>query len=386
MLVFFLSPVAKIRQLNLGEVNRAWYLSASCVTDGLEETLVTATTAEPPRSAMPAHPAIHAEFLDFRDRSRGLLDPTEIPAELSAGRFVWLDVDRTGVTAEELTALLPDGLVHQPAVARFFAADHGDAVEDGRTVSALSRTDEAIHIRLVGARDVTEGIISEILDVVIMSGLLVTFHQGRCGVLDAVRGDYISDFERHAATPSFLVYEFWDKQIDQFLSVQRRLDEEVETIRLALRQSADEATLTRLADVSSRLLALRKRVLPARRVLEELVARKTTLISEATLEFLGKMIDTLERLLADITANREILESAMNFSLTVMTHRTNLTMNRLAVVSTIFLPLTFLCGVYGMNFEVMPELEWPHSYAVFWVVSAIITVTLTIVLKRARLL
>ena len=114
-------------------------------------------------------------------------------------------------------------------------------------------------------------------------------------------------------------------------------------------------TLTKLASVSGRLLALRKRVLPARRVLEELVSRKTTLVSEATLQFMGNMIGTLERLLADITANREILESAMNFSLTVMTHRTNMTMNRLAVVSTIFLPLTFLCGVYGMNFEVMPE-------------------------------
>jgi len=348
--------------------------------------MIATATAAPPRSAMPAHPAVHAEFLDFRDHSRGLLEPAEISAQIAAGRFVWLDVDRAGVTAGELAALLPDSLAHQSAVAGLLTADHADAVEDGRTVSALSRTDEAIHIRLVGARDVTQGIISELLDVVVMPGLLVTSHRGRCGVLEAVRGDYISDFERHAATPSFLVYEFWDKQIDQFLSVQRRLDEEVETIRLALRQSADEATLTRLADVSSRLLALRKRVLPARRVLEELVARKTTLISEATLEFLSKMIDTLERLLADITANREILESAMNFSLTVMTHRTNLTMNRLAVVSTIFLPLTFLCGVYGMNFEVMPELEWQHSYAMFWVVSAIITVTLTIVLKRARLL
>ena len=98
------------------------------------------------------------------------------------------------------------------------------------------------------------------------------------------------------------------------------------------------------------------------------------------------MIGTLERLLADITANREILESAMNFSLTVMTHRTNLTMNRLAVVSTIFLPLTFLCGVYGMNFEIMPETEWVHGYKMFWIVSAIITTTLTFVLRKARLL
>jgi len=338
------------------------------------------------RSAMSSHPAIHAEFLDLRDRTRGPVKPAEIPAAIAAGRFVWLDADRAAIGAGDLIELLPEGLVGQPPVRQFLEADRGDEPAEDQLVSSLARTDGAIHIRLAGARDAPGGIVSETLQIVITPGLLATFHRGRCGVLEAVRRDYVGDFERHAATPSFLVYEFWDKQVDQFLSVQGRLDEEVETIRLALRRSADEATLTHLADVSSRLLALRKRVLPARRVLEELVARKTTLISEATLEFLAKMIDTLERLLADITANREILESAMNFSLTVMTHRTNMTMNRLAVVSTIFLPLTFLCGVYGMNFEVMPETEWVHGYKMFWIVSAIITVTLTLVLRRARLL
>lgn len=345
-----------------------------------------ATATEPARDTMPAHPAISAEFLDFRDRSRGRLDLDAIPTERAAGRFVWLDVDLSAAHTEDLQSSMPATLISQAPVADLLATGCRQAADDSHTVSSLQRTDDAIHIRLVGARETDHELLSEYLDIVITDGLLATFRHGQSGVLDAVRRDYIGDFERHAATPSFLIYEFWDKQIDQFLTVQSRLDEEVETIRLALRKSADEATLTRLADVSSRLLALRKRVLPARRVLEELVARKTTLVSEATLDFLGKMIDTLERLLADITANREILESAMNFSLTVMTHRTNLTMNRLAVVSTIFLPLTFLCGVYGMNFEVMPELEWRHSYAMFWVVSAIITVTLTIVLRRARLL
>jgi magnesium transporter len=87
-----------------------------------------------------------------------------------------------------------------------------------------------------------------------------------------------------------------------------------------------------------------------------------------------------------IDANREILESAVNLSLTFTAHRTNLTMNRLAVVSTIFLPLTFLCGVYGMNFEIMPEVQWAHGYSYFWILSAVITTTLIIVLRRARLL
>ncbi len=59
---------------------------------------------------------------------------------------------------------------------------------------------------------------------------------------------------------------------------------------------------------------------------------------------------------------------------------------RLAVVSTISLPLTFLCGVYGMNFEVMPEIRWAHGYIYFWVLSSIVTLTLVVLLRRSRLL
>jgi len=348
--------------------------------------LLMISATEPTLTTMPSHPAVRAEFLDFRDRSHGAVALGEIPEQRAAGRFIWIDIDLTAIQPAEIHDLIPACVLENEQVHQILSEDDQRQGTESQRVSTLTRTDDAIRICLIGVRQQESGLSSEQLDIVIGEGLLTTVRHGHSGVLQAVRRDYISDFERHAATPSFLIYEFWDKQIDQFLSAQGRLDEEVEAIRLALRRSADEATLTRLADVSSQLLALRKRVLPARRVLEELVSRKTTLISEATLDFLGKMIDTLERLLADITANREILESAMNFSLTVMTHRTNLTMNRLAVVSTIFLPLTFLCGVYGMNFEVMPELEWQHSYAMFWVVSAIITVTLTIVLKRARLL
>ena len=127
-------------------------------------------------------------------------------------------------------------------------------------------------------------------------------------------------------------------------------------------------------------------MLPVRRALEELTSRKTVLVSEATLPFLAAMIQSLERLLSDIAADREILETALNLSLTVMSHRTNQTMNRLAVVSTIFLPLTFLCGVYGMNFAVMPEIDWAHGYTYFWVLSACITAGVFVFLRRSRLL
>jgi Mg2+ and Co2+ transporter CorA len=98
------------------------------------------------------------------------------------------------------------------------------------------------------------------------------------------------------------------------------------------------------------------------------------------------MIQSLERLLTDIATNREILESALHLSLTVMSHRTNQTMNRLAVVSTIFLPLTFLCGVYGMNFAAIPETSWKYGYLYFWGISSLITAVLVWFLRRSRLL
>ena len=346
--------------------------------------MITAHTLEMPHTTMSSHSNVRAEFLDFRDKSRGDITIAEVSSSIAAGRFVWIDTNLQDQTYSDLKQELPERLANQPPVQNILSSEYQKNIDD--QVSSLHRTDDTLHIRLVGARDSSEAIVSEVLDIVISEGLLATFSDGSSSVLHAVRRDYIRDFEQHAATPSFLLYEFWDKQIEQFLAVQSYLDQEVEATRIALRRAADEATLTKLANVSARLLALRKRVLPARRVLEELVSRKTTLVSEATLQFMGNMIGTLERLLADITANREILESAMNFSLTVMTHRTNLTMNRLAVVSTIFLPLTFLCGVYGMNFEVMPETEWVHGYKMFWIVSAVITVTLTFVLRKARLL
>jgi magnesium transporter len=67
-------------------------------------------------------------------------------------------------------------------------------------------------------------------------------------------------------------------------------------------------------------------------------------------------------------------------------HRTNKVMNRLTVVSVVFLPLTFLCGVYGMNFEVLPELKWQHGYALFWLTATVIVVGLLIVMRRMKLL
>jgi len=116
----------------------------------------------------------------------------------------------------------------------------------------------------------------------------------------------------------------------------------------------------------------------------DLSSRKSRFISEATQPFLANMVGTVERVLQDVLVAREIVANSVNLYMSVVGHRTNEVMRRLTVVSVIFLPLTFLVGVYGMNFDDQPELHWEHGYAFFWVVTIGLAAGLLVFLNRKR--
>lgn len=328
-------------------------------------------------------PGVVAECFDFDRHVIARTSLADIPARIRAGDFAWVDLDLTIADPHVLQAVFPVDDDGRAQLQRLVSAA---ADIQSEPVSCVRRSERLLHITLVGAVSRDGAVGWDRCDVVLGEGFLITLHRGPSAVLSVVRREYEHDFREHAKTSSFLIYEIFNAQVNQFIALQGELEHDVESVRVALHDEVNEATLERLATMSAKLMVLRKRVLPARRVLEELVARKTAIISDSTIDFFGTMIGTLDRLLADIDSNREILESAVNLTLTFTAHRTNLTMNRLAVVSTIFLPLSFLCGVYGMNFDVMPEIRWQNGYLYFWLLVAVITGTMWLGLRRARLL
>ena len=95
------------------------------------------------------------------------------------------------------------------------------------------------------------------------------------------------------------------------------------------------------------------------------------------------MVGTLERLGTDLAVEREILAETLTLYLGIVSHRTNQLLHRLTLVSVVFLPLTFLCGVYGMNFDFLPEVHWRYGYAYFWGAVLVIVVG-TVLLMRAK--
>ncbi|MDQ3364621.1 MAG: magnesium transporter CorA family protein [Myxococcota bacterium] len=321
-------------------------------------------------------PLVSVVGLDFKTKQHTRLTVDDVGAAMAAGSFVWIDVDVA--QTDEARTLLGRLALCAPEI-----------VEDALTrepATQIARYDDYLHMVLSGCRLLGNKFDLERVDVIMGERFLLTLHKGQPVFLEAVRRSYVADFIRFAQSPSFLLYELWDHLIDNYLSVHKKFEERVEAVQAQLIGHVQDGIFGEASELGSDLLHLRKVVLPARAVLTDLSTRKSPFVSEATQPFLGNMVGTIERVLQDVLVDRDILSGALNNYMSMVAHRTNAVMSRLTVVSIIFLPLTFLCGVYGMNFNVLPEKEWQYGYAYFWALVVVIVVGLIWLMKRNKVL
>jgi magnesium transporter len=321
-------------------------------------------------------PVTVAEF-DFQNKLVRTCTFEEGCSAMESGRFAWIDIDSED-PAEARRLIESLGVIDQATI---------DSALKNEPSTQHARFDDYIHLVVSGCRQRGGKFDLERVDVVIAEKFFLTVHKGPVAFLSAVRRDYRSDFLRFARSPSFLVYELWDHLIENYLSVQKVMEERVEHLQHELSSGVvDDAVFARISELGADLLHFRKVLLPARSVLTDLSSRRSLFISEATQPFLSNMVGTLEHVLQDLLVDRDILSESLNLYMSVVSHRTNKVMNRLTVVSVVFLPLTFLCGVYGMNFDVLPELHWQRGYLYFWLVVLVIAAGLVTLMRRARLL
>jgi len=314
--------------------------------------------------------------MDFRTKAHAKICAGDLRASMDGGRFVWIDVDIAQL--EEARALLGRLDLCVPEI-----------VEDALTrepATQVARYDDYVHLVLSGCRLVGHKFDLERVDAILGERFLLTLHKGQPVFLEAVRKSYLADFRRFAQSPSFLLYELWDHLLENYLSVHKRFEERVEQLQSRLIGNVDDTVFADASELGADLLHLRKVVLPARAVLADLSTRKSPFVSEATQPYLGNMVGTIERVLQDVLVDRDILSGSLNNYMSLVAHKTNRTMSRLTVVSIIFLPLTFLCGVYGMNFDVLPEKGWHYGYLYFWIAVVVIVVGLIWLMRRNKVL
>lgn len=212
-------------------------------------------------------------------------------------------------------------------------------------------------IHSMSARRLEDSLSFEVseLDVFARDGCVVTVHSRPVPELDKVWADSLkrSSFMREGADR--LLYYLLDRVVDSYLDTIEEVEDVIDYLEdRAVEEGADEATAREISDFKRQLIRFRKSSGPLRDAIGELISRDFPVIQVSTLPYLRSVYDHLIRLADMLDTYRDILGGTLDIYLAVLSNRLNKIMMRLTLVATIFMPLTFITGFFGMNFRGLP--------------------------------
>jgi magnesium transporter len=180
----------------------------------------------------------------------------------------------------------------------------------------------------------------------------------------------------------FLLYSLVDAVVDDYFLVSDELSEAIEVLEAEVLAEPTPSTLQKIYEYKHCANFIRKNVIPLREVMGNLAKGNSELVRESSEPYFQDVYDHVLQVIEAIDVSREMLSGLMDLYHTAVSNRTNETMRVLTVLASIFIPITFVAGVYGMNFDHMPELHWRYGYLFVWGLMFAITVGLLAVFKR----
>jgi magnesium transporter len=210
---------------------------------------------------------------------------------------------------------------------------------------------------------------TEQLSIFVGKNFVLSFEERKGDIFEVLRQRIREGSVRVCASgPDFLAYGLLDVAVDAFFPVLEAINEELENVEDAIPDAKPLELTGRLRKVKHQLLGLRRALWPMREVLGALASEESPMIQPETRTYLRDCQSHCAQLLDIVTTNRELATDLVDLQLTVAGQRLNEVMKVLTVMATLFIPLTFICSVYGMNFDTkespfnMPELEWYYGY------------------------
>jgi magnesium transporter len=282
----------------------------------------------------------------------------EVPALIAAGAHLWIEAaDRDPGLAEFLERVL--GL-------------HPLTVEDllqDRPAPKVEDYGSSLYVVAHGLVAAGSGELATVeIDLVWNAQWLLTHRCGPVAVIDAVVADVARNAQSLQRGPVFVAHAVLDRLVDSYLPVVDDWDEQVEAIESAVVNDPSPNVLQQIFRLKRALQQLRRSGLHQREVLYRLSRGEFALVGGDALPFYRDVYDHFLRVTDLGDGYRELLSSSLDAYLSVVSNRMNEVMKVLTLVSTVLLPMTFVAGVYGMNFEHMPELHWKYGYAAAWAV------------------
>ena len=182
----------------------------------------------------------------------------------------------------------------------------------------------------------------------------------------------------------YLAYALLDSIVDNYFIILEKIGEKIEFLEEKLVSTPSPETLQMIQHLKREMIFLRKAIWPLREVIGSLERGESSLIKESTRVYLRDVYDHAIQVMDTIETYRDMVSSMLDIYLSSVSNRLNSVMKVLTIIATIFMPLSFLAGVYGMNFKFMPELEWRWSYPLIWLIMVGIGIFMLTYFKKRR--
>ena len=226
---------------------------------------------------------------------------------------------------------------------------------------------------------------TEQVSLVLCEGMVITFQERPGDVLDHLRLRIESAKGRiRQQGADYLFYSIMDVIIDHYFLCLEDVGEEIERLETLAVERPDSSLAPSLQRIKRELMYLRKAVWPLREQITSLLRESHPLINEQTGPYLRDLYDHTIAIIDTVESFRDMTSGLLDLYLSSLSNRMNEVMKVLTIIATIFIPLTFIAGVYGMNFEYMPELHFRWAYPAILALCVIVAVAMLIFFRRKR--
>ena len=237
--------------------------------------------------------------------------------------------------------------------------------------------------KLLKYDEIKNEISTEQISFVLFEDMLITFQEFTDDVFDNVMERIVGGSSIRKRAEDFLFYSLFDAVVDNYFIVLEEVTDKMDLLEDKLIGEPDKEVLQGIYELKREMIYVRNSIWPLRNIISKLTKNEYSLINEHTIYYLRDVYDHIVQMIDIIETYRDILSGMLDIYVSSIGNKTNEVMKVLTIFSTIFIPLTFLTGIYGMNFINMPELNWKYSYITFWIISlGILIITIQFFRKK----
>ncbi len=242
-----------------------------------------------------------------------------------------------------------------------------------------------IVLKMLYSNEKGDGVNAEQMSLVLGPNFVISFQESEDDVFNKVRERIRKGKGKIRETGSdFLAYSLIDAIVDNYFIILEKMGEKIERMEEEVVKNPTPKTLQNIHIMKREIIFLRKSVWPLREVISGLLRSESKLIKKTTLIYLRDVYDHTIQVIDTVETSRDILSGMTDIYLSSISNKLNEIMKVLTIIGTIFIPLTFVTGLYGMNFKYMPELESPLGYPAALFVMLIVALIMLLYFKKKR--